>query len=465
MQDYAKQTRSLQASGFTIVELLIVIVVIAILAAIALISFNGVQQRAAEVVLKSDLRNSASKLASDQTIAGSYPESDSDLPRSDGTSYEYDNYDNGSAYCLTGTSSRQGVPAYMVSSDNLTVRQGVCPGHTGPVEGGDTELTAENSTVTTLAGSGVAGYLNATGTAAQFNGPRIGGVDSSGTVYVADSDNYRIRMVSSSGVVTNLAGSIQGYQEGSGSGARFNGPHDVAVDSDGYVYVADRNNHRIRKISPSGVVTTLAGSGIQGDQNGSGGSARFRYPHGVAVDNSGNVYVADRDNHLIRKITPSGVVSTLAGSTEGYQNGSGTSARFSEPRSVAVDSGGNVYVADYGNNRIRKISPGGDVTTLAGSTQGYANGTGEAAQFNMPRGIAVDNSGNVYVADRDNHVIRKITPSGVVTTVAGSTQGYQDGSGSTAQFNGPDGVAVDSSGNVYVADHDNNRIRKISRNN
>ena len=183
---------------------------------------------------------------------------------------------------------------------------------------------------------------------------------------------------------------------------------------------------------PSGVVSTLAGS-TQGNTDGTGTSAQFDYPTGVAVDGAGNVYVADYDNHRIRKITASGVVSTLAGSTQGNTDGTGTSAKFAYPRGVAVDGAGNVYVADQYNDRIRKITASGVVSTLAGSSSGYADGTGTSAKFYNPTGVAVDGAGNVYVADYYNHRIRKITASGVVSTLAGSTYGYTDGTGTSAK--------------------------------
>ena len=229
--------------------------------------------------------------------------------------------------------------------------------------------------------------------------------------------------------------------------------------------MTDKNNHRIRKITPTGVVRTLAGSGAASYNMAptTGEAAHFDYPTGVAVDSSSNVYVADTWNHRIRKITSAREVSTLAGSTEGYKDATGTAATFNEPYGVAVDSSGNVYVADRSNNRIRKITSTGVVSTLAGSTEGYKDATGTAATFNSPADVAVDSSGNLYVADRLNHRIRKITPEGVVSTLAGSTEGYKDATGTTAQFNRPNGVAVDSSGILYVADSGNHRIRSIRR--
>ena len=263
-------------------------------------------------------------------------------------------------------------------------------------------------------------------------------------------------------VVSTLAGSSAGDDDGTGSAAQFNYPSGMAVDSSGYVYVADTNNNRIRKISSTGAVTTLAGSSA-GDDDGALAAAKFNGPTGVAVDSSGNVYVADYINDRIRKISPASVVTTFAGSSSGDDDGTGTAAKFFYPSGVAVDSSGYVYVADYSNHRIRKISSAGVVTTLAGSSAGDDDGTGTAAKFYNPSGVAVDSSGNVYVADTSNHRIRKISSAGVVTTLAGSSAGDDDGALAAAKFNDPTAVAVDSSGNVYVADTSNHRIRKISR--
>jgi sugar lactone lactonase YvrE len=202
-------------------------------------------------------------------------------------------------------------------------------------------------------------------------------------------------------------------------------------------------------------VTTFAGSGSYGDTDGTGAAASFRFPHGVAIDAVGNVYVADRNNYKIRKITPMGEVSTLAGSGSlGNADGLGTAASFNYPTGIAIDATGNLYVADSENHKIRKITPAGVVSTLAGSgLPGNTNGTGTSASFKAPLGVTVDAAGNVYVADSQNHKIRKITPAGVVSTFAGSGgAGSTDGAGSVASFNLPAGVAVDASGNVFVAD-------------
>jgi hypothetical protein len=295
-------------------------------------------------------------------------------------------------------------------------------------------------------------------------------VDGSGNTYVADQVNNRIRKITAAGVVTTLAGSgTAGFADGTGAAAKFNKPFGVAVDGAGTVYVADQVNHRIRKVTPAGVVTTLAGSGAQNFADGTGTAAQFSNPAGVAVDGAGTVYVADGSNNRIRKITPAGVVTTLAGSgTAGSANGTGTAAQFNYPAGVALDGSGTVYVGDYNSHRIRKITPAGVVTTLAGSgTAGFADATGTAAQFNGPAAVAVDGAGNVYVGDELNHRIRKVTPAGVVTTLAGSgngvgTGGFADGTGTAAKFSNPAGVAVDGSGTVYAADARNQRIRKIT---
>ncbi len=324
--------------------------------------------------------------------------------------------------------------------------------------------------VTTLAGTaGTIGTTDGVSAAARFNSPSGVAVDSAGNVYVADRSNNTIRKVTATGVVTTLAGTAlqSGSTDGTGAGARFNRPYGVAVDSAGNLYVADNDNHTIRKITVAGVVTTLAGTaGMSGSTDGTGPAARFNFPHEVAVDSAGNVYVADQENHAIRKITTAGVVTTLAGTagTSGSTDGTGAAARFYKPSGVAVDGAGNLYVADQFNYTIRKVTATGVVTTLAGtaSAAGGADGTGAAARFAQPFGVAIDSTGNVYVADQ--YTIRKITAVGVVMTLAGAANksGSADGTGAAARFYQPFGVAVDSAGNVYVADKNNRTIRKVT---
>ena len=324
--------------------------------------------------------------------------------------------------------------------------------------------------VTTLAGVGPGssgfGYANNTGTAARFYYPIGVAVDSAGNVYVADTYNYVIRKITSGGAVTTLAGSgTAGSVNATGTDASFNYPSGVAVDSAGNVYVADATNNKIRKITSVGAVTTFAGSGNAAFANGTGDGASFNSPYGVAVDSAGNVYVADSKNNKIRKITSVGAVTTFAGSgSAAFANGTGAGASFNNASGVAVDSAGNVYVTDTNNHRIRKINPLGIVTTLAGGgALGATDNTGAAASFNYPIGVAVDSAGNVYVGDQGNNKIRKITSGGVVTTLAGSgSVGSVDATGTAASFNSPRGVAVDSAGIVYVADMFNNKIRKIT---
>ena len=367
---------------------------------------------------------------------------------------------NGPAGVATDSSGN----VYVVDQVNSTVRK-----------------IASGGVVTTLAGTaGVAGSTDNTGITARFNFPGALCTDSSGNIYVADTkgnlfitdqDNDTIRqLVISSGAVTTVAGSpgILGFSNGSGTGAEFYAPLGIAIDGSGNLYIADTGNNSIRKLAPGGAVTNLAGTSGNGDADGTGTAARFFVPTGVAVDASGNVFVADELNDIIREITPGGVVTTIAGSPgdAAAADGTGSAARFYEPFGIAVDSSDNLYVSDAGNSTIRKIAPGGVVTTLAGSAgmAGYADGTGSAARFKIPLGVAVDSNGNVYVAEQGNFTIRKITSAGVVTTLAGTAGnvGSADGTGAAASFNLPAGVAVDSGGNVYVADYANDIIRKIT---
>jgi sugar lactone lactonase YvrE len=295
-----------------------------------------------------------------------------------------------------------------------------------------------------------------------MNQPSGVAVDSTGNIYVVNSGDQKIYIITSGGSVSTFAGSTTGSTDGNGTAAKFNYPRGVAVDGLGNVYVADTGNHMIRKITPAGLVTTVAGS-TSGFADGTGTAARFSGPQGLAVDSTGNIYVADTNNFKIRKITPDGVVSTLAGSTYGFADGIGINASFKHIFGVSVDSTGNVYVADTYNNMIRKITPDGVVSTLAGSTPGSTDATGTNAKFNSPNGLAVDSIGNVYVADSGNNKIRKITPDGVVSTLAGSgLRGSEDGIVTAASFNSPNGVALDSKGNIYVADINNKKIRKIT---
>ncbi len=325
--------------------------------------------------------------------------------------------------------------------------------------------------VATLAGnSNNVGSTNGQGPSARFFDPKGIAVDTNGNVYVADDANSTIRKITPTGMVSTFAGSAQevGSVDGTGSAARFRNPKGVAVDGGGIVYVTDTNNRAIRKITPEGAVSTLAGAvGQVGSSDGNGTNARFMNPNSAAVDSNGNLFITD--TQAIRKITPAGVVSTLAGSIDqsGNTDGPGFSARFSFPSGLAVGATGDLYVADSYNNTLRKVAPTLLVSTVAGNAileRGSTDGPGSTARFGGPQGIAVDQSGNAYLADTSNSTIRKITPAGVVSTFAGSPTGVgsTDAVGTAALFNKPFCVAVDGSGNVYVTDYFNSTIRKIS---
>ena len=323
-----------------------------------------------------------------------------------------------------------------------------------------TDFTVSNPVTLTVAG----------GTDFLFQYPAGLAQDGSGSLYVADTFGDTILKVTSAGIVSTLAGSAgqAGTSDGTGSAARFNHPDSVAVDAAGNVYVTDTGNATVRKITPAGVVTTLAGTaGMPGSADGSGSAASFRSPTGIALDAAGNLYVSDTGSATIRKITSAGAVSTLAGTagSQGSADGTGAAARFSEPHGLTVDSAGNVYVADTKNDTIRKITSGGVVTTMAGKAgvAGFADGLGATARFNQPYGVAVDSTGNVYVADTGNDTLRAITPGGATVTLAGmaGVAGLNDGAGGSAQFDLPHALVVNA-GSLYVADTGNSTLRLIS---
>lgn len=305
---------------------------------------------------------------------------------------------------------------------------------------------------------------------ARFNNP-TGIATMNGDFYVADSGNHTIRKISSAGTVLLLAGSagLAGNANGTGESARFNNPQGIAVDLSGNVFVADTGNHVIRKITPAGTVTTVAGTpGVRGNADGSGPAAQFNMPSGIAADASGNLYVTDTENYLIRKITPAGSVSTLAGipNQRGRTNGSVASATFINPLAIAIDVTGNLYITDgyfYPPEPntiaeialIRKITPAGTVSTVAGDfVEGPrdTDGTGSTARFYRATGLVAAPDGNVYVADTKNNLIRKITPDATVTTLVDTGAGLQN----------PQGITSDASGNLYIADSSNHVIRRVS---
>lgn len=357
-------------------------------------------------------------------------------------------------------------PAISYSSPQV-YQQGTAITPLSPVVSGDIISPAVIYGQTgTVAGNATAGSTDSTGTSASFTNPGDITFDHAGNMYVADYGNHLIRKISPAGDVSTLAGAagVIGTANGSGTDARFRNPNGIAVDGIGNIYIADRNNHRIRKIDTSMQVTTLAGSSA-GYVDGDVSVAKFSAPIDVVVDSTGNLYVLEVNGNRIRKISTTGQVTTLAGSgTAGYADGVGTSASFNAPYSMALDKADNLYVADRANNRIRKVTPDGHVSTLAGNgTAGTVDSQDSAsAEFNAPSGIAIDNYGNVYVSDYSSHHIRKISPGGAVSTLAGSTSGLSDGIGAIAQFKNPFGITIDPAGNLYIADFGNNAIRRIT---
>jgi uncharacterized protein (TIGR03437 family) len=328
-------------------------------------------------------------------------------------------------------------------------------------------------TVSTLAGNGTAGFAgdNGPATSAQLHGPYGVAVDSKGNVYISDSGNNVVRKVSN-GVITTVAGNTTASYGGDGglaTGAQLNAPYGLAVDSAGNLYIADSTNNVIRMVS-NGIITTVAGNGTSG-YTGDGGaatSAELALPDSVAVDSAGNLYIADFGNNVIRKVS-GGVITTVAGNGgQGYggDNGPPTSAELYQPMGVAVDSAGNLYIADTVNCRIRKVS-NGIITTVAGDgTAGFSGDGGAAtsAEVNEPYGLAVDSAGNLFIADTFDNRIRKVS-NGVITTIAGTATGGYSGDGGAAAiaelFN-PTGVAVDSADDIYIADFVNNRVRAMT---
>ncbi len=318
--------------------------------------------------------------------------------------------------------------------------------------------------VSTVAGCGVAGAVDGSGATAEFNYPSGLAVDGAGNVYVADKYNNKIRMIDPVGVVSSYAGSgLPGSADGNYLTAKFNLPSDVALDTNGNLYVADTGNHKIRKITPAGTVSTLAGTGSPGSQDGTGTSASFNSPSGLALDPAGNIYIADTGNNLIRKVSPLGIVTTIAGSgVPGFADGPHDTAKFNQPADVAVDLTGAIYVADNGNCRVRKIV-GENVSTVAGTgAVGSDDGTALEATFNYPTGIELDTAGFIYIADSDGNRVRKLGPAGIVITLAGTgVSGSDDGPYSASSFSCPSRLAIDAQGSLYVPDMNNHKIRKI----
>lgn len=332
-------------------------------------------------------------------------------------------------------------------------------------------------TIITVAGNGDAGYTgdNVAATATALNRPVYVATDPAGNFYIADQDNNRIRKVGLQGQVTTVAGTGNASFSGDGgpaTAADLNNPTGVYIDRVGDILIADVGNSRIRKVDTNGVITTVAGSGAQG-YGGDGGpatSAQFFNPVRCISDTLGNIYIADQSNHRVRKVDASGIITTFAGTGVAGSSGDGgpaTAAELDNPTAVAIDDAGYIYIADQFNHKIRKVDPSGVITTIAGTGQASFSGDGGPAidaTLNYPGSLIVDSSGNIFFCDDTNFRVREISAAGIINTIAGNgTQGFSGDGGpaTSAELNGQFGIAIDPSGNVLIADFGNNRIRSI----
>jgi DNA-binding beta-propeller fold protein YncE len=315
--------------------------------------------------------------------------------------------------------------------------------------------------VMTIAGSGSPGSEDGPATTAAFSDPFGVAVDHRGNVIIADAGHSnRIRIITQDGVKT-IAGSDEGFRDGDALRAQFNTPSGIAIDKAGNIIVADTSNNRIRKLSADArTVSTIAGSGAAGFKNGSAAEAQFDGPIAVTVDRKGNIFVADTYNDSIRKISADGNVTTMAGSgSPGFADGVGASAMFDTPCGVAADKEGNLFVADTGNHAIRKVTPAGDVSTIARETESGNEAVG--VRLDQPVGIVVTHDGFLFIADEGRGRIVRLTPDGEAGVYAGKGTGFAEGVGADARFSGPRGIAIDRHGNLYVADTDNYIVREV----
>jgi len=333
--------------------------------------------------------------------------------------------------------------------------------------------------IITVAGTGIAGFSGDGGPAikAQLNWPRDMVVDAHGNLYVADTNNHRIRKVSADGTIGTIVGTGEPGYSGDGgpaASARLRAPRDVEIAPDGTLYIADTGNHCIRKVTPEGIISTPAGaggSGFDGD-NGPAEQAQLSWPQDVSVATDGSVYIADTGNHCIRHVTVYGVIVTIAGTGECAYGGDGAPAdraKLARPRGVLAYADGSVYIADTENHRIRKITPGGTIITVAGNgIEGYTGDGGSAvhAELAWPRGVAVDADGSLYFADCGNSRIRRVTPDGIIETIAGTGMEGYGGDGGPAIFAllaDPHGIALTPEGSLLIAEPRSHCIRQVWR--
>lgn len=356
--------------------------------------------------------------------------------------------------------------------------QGIAIGSTGIIYISDTQnhvirRVALDGVVSTLAGApGVGGNSDGVGSESRFSRPTGLAFGPDGNLYIADTGNRLIRRLTLDGVVTTISGapSAGRAMDGFGPAAVFQSPEGIVSSPHGGLLVSDSTNGTIRRVSLTGEVVTFSGTPLaSGSMDGTGVAASFESPYGIAVDSAQDVYVADTLNHTVRKVSRAGVVSTVAGSLQrgGFSDGKGVSARFNYPVGVGLHTDGSLYVADAGNHAIRRISTDGEVTTVAGAPTriGSLDGVAAGASFFTPSGLALAADGSVFVADTGNHVVRVITPDGMVKTIAGAAgrPGFIDGIGEGARLQSPFGIAVDAAGLVYIADTANHSIRRLSR--
>jgi len=376
-----------------------------------------------------------------------------------------------------GTASTTAIPTAVGTLTATASTSGVSASATFALTGAASTPPAGLGIISTYAGDGTKGYSGDGGAAisAELAYPVGTAMDKAGNLYVADLTNNRIRKVTPQGVVSTYAGNGTAGFSGDGgpaTSAEINGPLGVGLDSAGNLYIGDSYNQRVRKVTPQGIISTFAGNGAYG-YNGDGiaaTSAKLYYPSGIASDSNGNIFIGDYFNNRVRKVNIAGIISTVAGTgSTGYSGdgGAATEAELYYPTGVAFDPAGNLYIADYYNNRVRKVTTGGIISTFAGTGVGGYNGDGIAAtsaDLYAANAVSTDNSGNVYIGDYANNRVRKVDTTGIISTVAGDGKAGYSGDGglaTSAEFTNPQGLSVDTYGSLYIADSNNNRIRKV----